>query len=469
MSSSKYPAQPILIVDDEELALKTCERVLRSHGFNNIVLKNDSREVMDFIAVTPVSVIILDLYMPYIRGDELLLMIQDSYPEINVIILTGANDVEKAVTCMKAGAFDYMVKPVEEFRLVSGVKRVIELLEITDEYNNLKDHMLSRTLRNPAVFSDIITTDQQMLTIFKYIESISQTHRPVLITGETGVGKELIAHAVHASSGRKGDFVTVNVAGLDDTIFSDTLFGHQKGAFTGADSVRKGLIKSASGGTLFLDEVGDLSLPSQVKLLRLLQNGEYIPLGSDIPKKTDTRLVMATNRSLDELKTSDTFRNDLYYRLITHHIHVPSLRERTGDIPLLVDHFLEKAAQVLQKTKPTPPEELYTLLKNHPFRGNIRELEAVVFDAVSIHESRKLSLDVFKAHISQMADTESPDITAEASDKTVLFGSSERLPTIKQATNLLITEAMNRANGNQTIAAQLLGISRTALNKRLNN
>lgn len=469
MSSSKYPAQPILIVDDEELALKTCERVLRSHGFNNIVLKNDSREVMDFIAETQVGVIILDLYMPHIRGDELLLMIRDSYPEINVIILTGANDVEKAVTCMKAGAFDYMVKPVEEFRLVSGVKRVIELLEITDEYNNLKDHMLSRTLGNPAVFSDIITTDHQMLTIFKYIESISQTQRPVLITGETGVGKELIAHAVHASSGRTGDFVTVNMAGLDDTIFSDTLFGHQKGAFTGADSVRKGLIESASGGTLFLDEIGDLSLPSQVKLLRLLQNGEYIPLGSDIPKKTDTRLVMATNRGLDELKNSDTFRNDLYYRLITHHIHVPPLRERTGDIPLLVDHFLEKAAQVLQKTKPTPPEELYTLFKNHSFPGNIRELEAVVFDAVSVHESRKLSLDVFKAHMSQMADTETRDITADSSDKTVLFGASERLPTIKQATNLLITEAMNRANGNQTIAAQLLGISRTALNKRLNN
>ena len=316
------------------------------------------------------------------------------------------------------------------------------------------------------LFSDIITTDSQMLSIFKYIESVAKSSKPVLITGETGVGKELIANSVHLSSGRSGEFVTVNVAGLDDTVFSDTLFGHVKGAFTGAHEIRSGLIEKAAGGTLFLDEIGDLSMSSQIKLLRLLQEHEYLPLGSDMAKQTDTRIVMATNRELNSLKDSSDFRKDLYYRLITHHISVPPLRERKNDIPILIDYFLEKAAQSLGKKKPTPPKELYTLLHTFHFPGNIRELEAIIFDAVSVHDSKKLSLEVFKTHIAQETQTDHSEAGYDVHQKElVLF--SEQLPTIKETLNLLIKEAIDRANGNQSIAARLLGISRTALNKRL--
>ncbi len=235
-----------------------------------------------------------------------------------------------------------------------------------------------------------------MRSTFKYIESIAVTSQPVLITGKTGVGKELIARTIHRLSGRKGTLAAVNVTGLDDTTFSDTLFDHKRGAFTGADRVRAGLIEKAANGTLFLDETGDLHPTSQVKLLRLLQEREYYPLGADVPRPSNARIVVATNRDLLALQASGTFRADLYYRLLLHRINVPPLRERRDDIPLLVEFFLQRAADELGKTKPTPPPELFILLALYDFPGNIRELQTMIFDAVSRHESWKLSLTGFK-------------------------------------------------------------------------
>ncbi|MBN1293838.1 MAG: sigma-54-dependent Fis family transcriptional regulator [Candidatus Latescibacteria bacterium] len=467
MDKTIYPSLPVMMVDDELFALKVSERILRTRGYNNLIVCNDSREVLKYFSRREIGVLMLDLSMPHITGQELLIKVTDQYPEVPVIIITGTNEVETAVNCMRTGAFDYMVKPVEESRMISGIQRAVELRELRQDYSTLKEHMLSKKLHNPDAFSDIITIDTQMLSIFKYIESIAKSNKPVLITGETGVGKELIAHSVHLSSKRNGNFITVNVAGLDDTIFSDTLFGHLKGAFTGALETRSGLIEKASGGTLFLDEIGDLSMSSQIKLLRLLQEHEYLPLGSDMAKLTDARIVMATNRELNSLKDTGDFRKDLYYRLITHHISVPPLRERKEDIPVLVDYFLEIASKSLNKKKPTPPKELYTLLHTFHFPGNIRELEAIVFDAVSVHDSRKLSLDIFKSHISQEMHVDQTETEYESHIENDMVLFSEKLPTIKQTVNLLIKEAVERANGNQSIAARLLGISRTALNKRL--
>jgi len=201
-----------------------------------------------------------------------------------------------AVKCMQHGAFDYMLKPVEKSRLVGGVKRAVELRELQRENQLLKAHVLSDKLEKPEAFSEIITVSTGMRSIFQYVEAIANSPRPVLITGETGVGKELVAKAVHTLSSREGDFLPVNVAGLDDHVFADTLFGHNKGAFTDAREARNGLIERAAGGTLFLDEIGDLSSTSQVKLLRLLQEGEFFPLGSDVAKRSDARIVVATNQ-----------------------------------------------------------------------------------------------------------------------------------------------------------------------------
>lgn len=309
-----------------------------------------------------------------------------------------------------------------------------------------------------------------MHSIFQYAEAISRTPMPVLITGETGVGKELIGKAIHQLSRRTGLFVPIDVAGVDDRLFSDTLFGHRKGAFTGAEQSRKGLIEQAKGGTLFLDEIGDLSMESQIKLLRLLQEGKYYPLGSDTPSLTDARMIVATNREIESLMETGNFRKDLYYRLQTHHIHLPPLRERRDDIPLLVSHFLKKAAKTLDKKTPTPPRELFILLGAYHFPGNIRELEGMVFDAVSRHQKGVLSMESFRDRIGH-AHTDTAHQTVEAgqgvksADSGVIF--PHPLPTLKETEQLLITEALERSKGNQTLAAELVGLSRRALYGRL--
>jgi DNA-binding NtrC family response regulator len=284
---------------------------------------------------------------------------------------------------------------------VSATRRAVEIRELQRENQLLKTHMLSNKLNSPEAFSEIVTNSAAMRSIFQYVEAIAASPRPVSITGETGVGKELIARAVHRLSQRDGAFVPVNVAGLDDTVFADTLFGHKKGAFTDAREARNGLVEKASGGTLFLDEIGDLNTTAQVKLLRLLQEGEYFPLGSDMAKRSDARMVVATNQDLDVLQSSGKFRKDLYYRLCDHQIQIPPLRDRREDLAVLAEHFLEKASKTLKRKKPTPPEELITLLSTYHFPGNVRELESMVFDAVSSHKSGKLSLDIFKDHLSR--------------------------------------------------------------------
>lgn len=470
MNTRPIPPHPILIVDDEAAILLSVDTALQMAGLNNVMTCHDSRQVMNLLASRPVEAMLLDLNMPHIDGRELLGQINQAFPEIPVIIVTGAVEVETAVQCMKSGAFDYVVKPVEDERLVSAVHRALAFRELKRENQALKQHILSDALERPEAFAGIVTRNKKMLAIFQYIESIAQTSQPVLIRGETGVGKELIARVLHALSGLKGHFVAVNVAGLDDNVFSDTLFGHAKGAFTGAESERQGLIQRASGGTLFLDEIGDLSPASQVKLLRLLQENEFFPLGRDDTKRADSRIVASTNADLWELQKSGKFRKDLNFRLATHRIYVPPLRERLDDLPLLIAHFLEQAASELGKKTPTPPEELVPLLRHYPFPGNIRELKTLLFDATSRHKEGILPLEVFKAHIHRYRAREVP--AAGGAQSGAAYGPEglvfpRKLPTIKQAADLLVAEAMKRANGNQTIAAGMLGITQQALSKRL--
>jgi two-component system, NtrC family, nitrogen regulation response regulator GlnG len=314
-------------------------------------------------------------------------------------------------------------------------------------------------------FADIITQDRAMFALFGYLETIAPSPQPVLITGETGTGKELVAAALHRISRRPGQLVAVNVAGLDDTLFSDTLFGHARGAYTGADRLRDGLITAAAGGTLFLDEIGDLTTPSQVKLLRLVQDGTYYPLGADRPRQSCTRIVVATNCDLGQCVAAGAFRKDLYFRLRTHQLQLPPLRQRHNDIPLLLKHFIAEASRVLGKPAPGIPGSLPALLETYDFPGNLRELQSMVFDAVARHQEGPLSLESFKEAIggktSLLRDSQQNSTTAF----TGLF--PDRLPTLREAEEALTNEAMARAGGNQRIAACILGISRQALNKRL--
>src|SRR5512138_73556 len=396
MNQQTYPAFGILLVDDEPAWLKSLSLTLKScAGLTNISTCQDSRQVMGLLDGGEIGLVLLDLTMPHLPGEELLRQIGERHPEVTAIVVSGLNQLETAVRCMKLGAFDYFIKTDEEDRIVGGVLRAVRMVEMERDYREMSVRLASGELQHPEAFSAIVTADRGMLSLFAYVEAVAGSPQPLLITGESGVGKELIARAAHTLSGCRGKLVTVNVAGLDDTVFSDTLFGHLRGAFTGAEQVRRGMVEEAADGTLFLDEIGDLSIPSQVKLLRLLQEGEFFPLGSDQPKRLSARVIVATHQNLAEKEGAGTFRRDLYYRLRTHQVQIPPLRERAGDIPLLLDHFLAEAAHALGKKKPTPPRELAQFLATYSFPGNVRELKAMVYDAVSVHRERMLSMDSF--------------------------------------------------------------------------
>lgn len=459
MKPSVNPVNPVMLVDDEEHFLTSATFALSAGGINNLITISDSRKAMDVMDKSAISVIVLDMMMPYKSGAELLDEILEKYPQIPVIMLTAVNDVETAVNCIRKGAYDYIVKPVTNDRLVTAVRNALEVNIIREENRNLKEIVLESGKTPVKRFEGIITENSKMLSIFRYIDAIAKTPFPVLITGETGTGKESIAKAIHESSGLKGEFIAVDIAGVDDNLFSDTLFGHRKGAFTGADSERKGLIEKAAGGTLFLDEIGDLAMESQVKLLRLIQEKKYFQLGSDFPKLSSARIITATHKDLREMQKSGKFRTDLFYRLQSHNIQLPPLRDRTDDIEQLLTHFIACAAKECGKKQITFPRELVTLLKNYSFPGNIRELQGMVYDAVTVHKKGVLSLESFKEKIN-MEIPYSDEIS-----ENVTFGSS--LPTLNSMEDALIDEALKRANGNQTIASGMLGISRQALNKKL--
>jgi len=464
MNDRLYPPDPILIIDDEEAILLSVDTILQLAGMNNVRTCSDSRQAMAIIEQRPPSVILLDLNMPHVNGEAILDQITGQYDNIPIIIITGRIDAQTAVLCMKSGAFDYIVKPVDENRLIASVKKSLQYSELHQGNQVLKEQLRQNRLKNPKAFADILTESPKMMSIFGYVESIANSSEPVLIRGETGTGKELIARAIHTVSGRPGEFVAVNVAGLDDNVFSDTLFGHVKGAFTSADSDRPGLIERAADGTLFLDEIGDLANMSQVKLLRLLQEREYMPLGRDTTRISKARIITSTHVDLWELQQKEIFRQDLHYRLRTHRIILPPLRERREDIGLLIDHFAQCAAQALKKAKPRIPNELLNLLESYHFPGNIRELQAMVFDAIAQHKNGILPLTVFRIHIGMVRQSESK---GHANTGGVPFVFADPLPTIKQATRMLVEEAMQRAGSNQSAAAAMLGITQQALSNRL--
>lgn len=465
MTATLYPSFSILLVDDEPDWLYSMSISLERAGITNILTCSDSRQALQILTDNRVGIVLLDLTMPYLSGEELLCRIAEEHPEVTVIIISGLNQLETAVNCMRSGAFDYYVKTSEEQRIVKGVLRAAREQELQRENLEMRRRILYDRLEQPEAFGAIVTGDKGMRSIFQYIEAVSASSQPILVTGESGVGKELVVRAVHKLSGRKGELVAVNVAGLDDAMVADTLFGHVKGAYTGAGEARSGMVEQAGEGTLFLDEIGDLSLASQVKLLRLLQESEYYPIGSDRPRRMRARVVVATHQDLAARQSAGQFRKDLYYRLRAHHVNIPSLRLRKGDIPLLLDHFLEEASREFNRKKPTLPKELAVLLSTYDFPGNVRELKAMVYDAVSTHQGGVLSMEAFIRAIGERLANAAPEQAADPAGNP--YYGMERLPGFTEAIDLLVGEAVRRAEGNQSIAARLLGVSQSALSKRL--
>jgi DNA-binding NtrC family response regulator len=467
MNEIPYPSFGLLLVDDEAPWLRSLSMTLEGPGgITNIVTCQDSRLVPDILGRQEIGVVLLDLTMPHISGEELLAMIMEHHPEVSVIVLSGMNQLETAVRCMRSGAFDYLVKTVDEERILDAVRRAITVQELRRENREMRSRLLDDRLEHPEAFKGIVTRNKALRSICKYIEAVAGSSQPILITGESGVGKELVARAVHDLSRASGPLVAVNAAGLDDNVFADTLFGHLRGAFTGADEARRGMIEQAADGTLFLDEIGDLSLTSQVKLLRLIQEGEYYPLGSDTPRRMKARIVVATHCDLAAKQRAQQFRTDLFYRLRAHHVHIPPLRERKDDLPLLLDFFLAEACREFGKKVPTYAKELVTLLTNYSFPGNLRELKSMVYDAVSVHTSKMLSMNAFI--LAMGVRVEAPaEAGAEQGGGYNPFTLCEELPSLSESIDLLLSETMRRSDNNQTIASRMLGISQPALSKRL--
>jgi DNA-binding NtrC family response regulator len=463
MTGSRFPDARILLVDDETDALEAEAIALEVHGFGDVATCSDSRTVAGALAARPADLVLLDVTMPHLDGLEVLRGIRQQWPDTIVVMLTGVNDAATAVECLKAGAWDYVLKPIDQSRLLTTVSNALDRRAVASEAERLGASLLDGRLCDASVFADILTGDPRMLAIFRYVEAVAPTDLPVLITGETGVGKELIARAIHRSGGRRGEFVSVNSAGIDDTLFSDTLFGHVAGAFTGAQRDRRGLIERAAHGTLFLDEIGDMKPESQVKLLRLLQEHTYYRLGSEAECTTAARIVTATNRTLPDLRQDPTFRKDLFYRLKSHHIHVPPLRERRGDIQMLAQAFLVSGSAAQKKPVPAAPRELFTILGNHDYPGNVRELQGLIYDAVSRHEGGMLSCSSVKASIGFGEAESGPRHSPAGGD--IVFPA--HLPTADDAELALIAEAMRRTGGNRKLAAEMIGMARQTFRTKL--
>jgi DNA-binding NtrC family response regulator len=469
MPRGAYPELPVLVLDDDEGLRKMLSSFLARAGIDNVLATDSSEEASALVLGEGASLIFLDLHLPADSGEALLKEFSRAAPSVPVIVITGESETETIVRCMRAGAVDYLVKPIDETRLLVSAWNALASFELRREAEGFRDRVFGARLERPEIFARIATEDPGMLAIFRYIESIAVSRQPVLITGETGTGKELLARAVHDASGRKGAFVAVNVGGLDDAMFSDSLFGHRKGAFTGADTPRGGLVKEAEGGTLLLDEVGDLDPRSQVKLLRLLQEGEYYPLGSDSPLRTDARVVAATTRDLASSVAAGVFRSDLFYRLQTHPIKVPPLRDRPGDVRILVSKFMADSGRELglQGAVPEPKyiDAVAGALKGYLFPGNVRELESLVHDAVAGAKSLRPDLKLLRTRIG----APEPSTAEEAARGRGLIRMLEEglVPRLDEAEREIVLLAVEKAEGNLSKAALMLGISRQTLYKKL--
>lgn len=468
MSDSKQneAEHSILIVDDNAEFLDGARRALLAHGMGNVTTLQESANALKALATGAYTVLLLDWVMPVLSGADLLPEVVRQFPNIPVIIMTGVSDLENVVSCIKQGAYDYITKPLDTTRLVSIVQNAVKSSELIVRNRKLTGYLLGEPLTNPDNFSEIITCNDHMQSIFKVVETLATSRQPVLITGETGVGKELIAHAIHRCSGLKGRMVTVNAAGLDDSMLADTLYGHKKGAYTGATESRAGLIEQAKGGTLFLDEIGDLSNASQVKLLRLLQQNEYYRLGSDVLHKSDARIIAASNGNFQSLLASGAFRSDLYYRISALALHIPPLRERREDKLLLVDYYVKMTAKSMKVAPPGLSKDLRHALMSYDFPGNVREMINMVQNAVTYNRTGTLHLEDFPG-LAPGTTLPRDLIRKFGNNQFALHGIFHDFPTIDEVESVLVEEAIALSHGNRSAAAKMLGISRPTLQKKL--
>lgn len=442
----------ILIVDDEEIMRESLTDWLKEDGYEVLAVE-DGFKALEAVQKEPFSVILVDLKMPKMDGLEVLREVKRLGFDIPVIIITAYATVDTAVAAMKEGAYDYIIKPFNSEELGLTIKKIIERQHLLKE-----NILLRKELSKRYQFGDIIGKSPKMQAVFELIRTVSPTKSTILIQGESGTGKEMVARAIHEASLRKdGPFIALACGALPETLLEAELFGHEKGAFTGANFQKKGKIELADNGTLFLDDIADISLKTQVDLLRVLQEREFRRLGGTETIKVDVRIIAATNKDLLKLVEQGKFRDDLYYRLNVITITVPPLRERKEDIPLLVNHFLEKYNIETNKKIEKISERALNILMEYHWPGNVRELENTIEHAVVVTEDNIIlpeSLpDFLKRQVASKSDTES---------KAGLTGKS-----LAEMEKQHIIQVLKENHGNISRAAEVLGINRVTLYRKM--
>jgi two-component system response regulator AtoC len=440
----------ILVADDDSSIRSLLKQLLSDEGYA-VVEATTGTEVVEKVKDTNPDLVIMDVRMPELDGIEALSKLRISSPKTSVLIMTAFGSSNNAIKAMELGAFDYITKPFELDKISHTVKRVIEYRDLTSEVQVLRDEISSLVQTER-----IVGNSAPMQEVYKTIGKVAKSDATVLVTGESGTGKELVAEALHYNSNRRsGPLVKVSCAALPETLLEAELFGHEKGSFTGAMTQRRGRFELADKGTIFLDEIGEMSLPMQTKLLRVLQERKIERVGSSLPIKVDIRIVVATNKDLSKQVEQQKFRDDLFYRLNVINIHMPPLRERKEDIPALVEHFLAKHRYSATAQPAAISEEALKRLMEYDWPGNVRELENVIERAVvlsrgQIITSRELP---FGDHDAEH-DEEGEDVSVEKS----FFKKS-----VSQFEKDLIMKALRDANGNRSKAAEMLGIYRRLL------
>ncbi|MDT5158395.1 MAG: hypothetical protein QOH51_2752 [Acidobacteriota bacterium] len=440
----------ILVAEDEDLMRAIISHLLEESGYR-VAAHASAEEALEAFAAEDVAVTLTDIRMTGMDGLALLDRIKDIDPEALVVVMTAYSSVDSAVAALRKGAYDYVTKPFVNEDLLHSIKNALRQRELFRE-----NRALRRELEGRYSFSEIIGTSDSLQQVFRLVEKIAATNTNILIYGESGTGKELVARAIHHNSPRAPrPFVAINCGALPETLLESELFGHTKGAFTGAASARPGLFRSAEGGTVFLDEIGEISQALQVRLLRAVQEHEVTPLGSSTPARFDARIIAASNRDLEREVTEGRFREDLFYRLNVIEVHLPPLRERREDIPLLARHFVKRTAREQGQAEKTIDPAALTALINYNWPGNVRELQNAIERAFTLS--------------GELVDADSlpPRVRAAAGHTPAVRDPDGLRPTLDEVERRYILDTLTSVNQDKARAAVVLGIDLSTLYRKL--
>ncbi len=439
----------ILVVEDDDAMRESCAKLFRLKGYGALEASSGAEALERLRQRDDIDIVLTDLKMPGLDGVALLKQIKLLAPGVQVVLMTGYGSVKSAVEAMKYGAADYITKPFDTNELLMTVGKIVKLSGLQEEVVRLRSE-----LRDKYRFDNIVGTSPNMRAVCEKIDAASRTYSTVLICGESGTGKELVAKAIHYTGPRADNpFVPVNCAAMPGELIESELFGHKKGAFTGAVRDSTGLFRSAHGGTIFLDEIVEMPYGTQAKLLRVLQDRQVRPIGSTEELPVDVRVIASTNQDVEEALRDNRLRNDLYYRLSVISIDVPPLRDRFEDIPSLVNHFIAKFNGVSERTVERASDDVMKALARHKWPGNVRELEGVIENAFALGKTDVIGMRDLPAHITEQVGAGLPQRGED----------QEPIPTLSESERELLVRTLRASGGNKTRAAQLLGISRPRL------